>query len=247
VKRQAKALLRWAGYELTRTDLLPEHIPDVTENEWRIYKQVRPYTMLSLERILANIRAVEHVVNNRISGDIVECGVWRGGSSMAMALAVADQSRNFWMFDTYSGMTEATDADFSNTGIKASVELAAARKREVATESHLIAFASLEDVKRNLQLTGYPSERIRFIQGPVEETIPRECPEKIAILRLDTDWYESTRHELEHLYPRLAPGGLLILDDYGYWQGARKAVDEYFAGKLFLSRIDFTGRIAVKP
>ena len=72
-------------------------------------------------------------------------------------------------------------------------------------------------------------------------------PERIALLRIDTDWYESTRHELVHLYPRLSPGGVLIIDDYGHWQGARKAVDEYFQAGLFLNHIDYTGRLAIKP
>jgi O-methyltransferase len=83
----------------------------------------------------------------------------------------------------------------------------------------------------------------------VEDTIPNNIPEKIAILRLDTDWYESTRHELVHLFPRLSPYGVLIIDDYGCWQGAKKAVDEYISEnnlRIFLSRIDSTGRIAIK-
>jgi O-methyltransferase len=97
---------------------------------------------------------------------------------------------------------------------------------------------------------GYPEEQIHFVEGPVEETVPGSAPAELALLRLDTDWYESTKHELEHLYPRLARGGVLILDDYGYWQGARRAVDEYLAGldsPLLLNRIDHTARIALKP
>ena len=96
---------------------------------------------------------------------------------------------------------------------------------------------------------GYPAERIHFVQGKVEETIPRVLPERIALLRLDTDWYESTRHELIHLYPKLCAGGVLVLDDYGHWQGSRKAVDEWMAQtgtRMLLNRVDYTGRIAVK-
>ena len=91
--------------------------------------------------------------------------------------------------------------------------------------------------------------RVEFVQGRVENTLPAAAPPEIALLRLDTDWYESTRHELEHLYPRLVDGGVLIVDDYGYWQGARQAVDEYFGETgeaILLNRIDDTGRIAVK-
>ncbi len=109
--------------------------------------------------------------------------------------------------------------------------------------------ASLQEVRHNMQATGYPSGQIHYIEGRVEETIPAQIPDSIALLRLDTDWYESTRHELEHLYPRLVEGGVLVLDDYGHWQGARQAVDEYFAQaghRPLLQRIDYSGRLAVK-
>jgi hypothetical protein len=112
------------------------------------------------------------------------------------------------------------------------------------------ARASLAEVQANLARTGYPAELIRCVPGRVEATVPAEAPEEIALLRLDTDWQASTRHELEHLYPRLKRGGVLIVDDYGHWRGARQAVDDYFRTKqipIFLGRIDYTGRIAVKP
>jgi hypothetical protein len=109
--------------------------------------------------------------------------------------------------------------------------------------------ANIFEVKKNMALTNYPEDNIRYIKGMVEETIPANLPEKISILRLDTDWYESTLHELEHLYPLLSVGGVLIIDDYGHWQGAKKAVDEYISKnklRILLNRIDYTGRIAIK-
>jgi O-methyltransferase len=111
------------------------------------------------------------------------------------------------------------------------------------------AYAQLDDVRANLAFTSYPADRVRFIRGKVEDTLPREAPHTIAILRLDTDWYVSTRHELIHLYPKLAVGGVLIIDDYGSWEGARKAVDEFIDDNrlpILLQRIDPTGRISVK-
>jgi hypothetical protein len=110
--------------------------------------------------------------------------------------------------------------------------------------------ASLDDVTANMRRTGYPPERVTFVEGTVEDTIPRIVPDSIALLRLDTDWYSSTAHELEHLLPLLVPGGVLVLDDYGYWQGARRAVDEYLAQTgipLLLTPVDYTGRVAVMP
>ena len=97
--------------------------------------------------------------------------------------------------------------------------------------------------------SGYPPERVHYVQGKVEETLLGKRPRSIACLRLDTDWYESTRDELEHLFPLLVPGGVLILDDYGFWAGQKKAVDEYFAAHgitLLLQRIDANARLAIK-
>ena len=97
--------------------------------------------------------------------------------------------------------------------------------------------------------TGYPSERVHYVKGRVEETIPARAPAEISILRLDTDWYESTKHELDHLYPRLSPGGVVLFDDYGYWEGAREAVDEFLdaTGERLLLHRMASGRLAVKP
>jgi hypothetical protein len=101
-----------------------------------------------------------------------------------------------------------------------------------------------------LARTGYPLKQVRFVRGRVEDTLPQEALEQISVLRLDTDWYESTRHELAHLFPRLVRGGVLLCDDYGFWGGARKAVDQCIAAHripLLLHRIDHTGRAAINP
>lgn len=223
----------------------PAREPDITDAEWATWQAVKPYTMTSLPRILANIRATQHVIDAKIPGAFVECGVWRGGSAMAMArtLSAAGEMRDVYLFDTFAGMTPATDKDRDPTGAPAAELLKTESK-----EGHVWAIASLEDVTRNVATARYPTERLHLIQGPVEQTIPAHAPEQIACLRLDTDWYESTRHELQHLYPRLAPGGILIIDDYGHWSGAKQAVDEYFTGRpVFMNRIDYTGRLLVKP
>ena len=101
-----------------------------------------------------------------------------------------------------------------------------------------------------MRSTGYDDALITYVKGPVEDSLPNHAPPAIALLWLDTDWYESTRHELEHLYPRLVSGGVLIIDDYGHFRGARKAVDEYFARnkeKILFQRVDYTARMAIKP
>lgn len=207
--------------------------------------------MVSVARIVANLRAVDYILRSRIPGDIVECGVWRGGSSMAMALRLlqqGDSSRKMWMYDTYSGMADASALDVSYAGESGAASLASAKRRDVPDPGRSSAYASLDEVRANMRTTGYPLNKVEFIKGLVEQTLPGTAPDKISLLRIDTDWYESTKHELVHLYPRLSLGGVLIIDDYGHWQGARRAVDEYFADTpVFLNRIDYTGRLVIKP
>lgn len=165
---------------------------------------------------------------------------------MAVARTLLEEGdiRDLYLFDTYAGMTAPTEHDVDHEGLAAQVQY----DERAAADHTEWCFASLEDVRANLLSTGYPEDRLHFIKGDVLQTIPQETIGEIALLRLDTDWYESTLHELKHLYPRLRVGGILIIDDFGYWQGCRKAVEEYF-GKTgpFLALIDQTGRLAVKP
>ncbi|GAB4092302.1 class I SAM-dependent methyltransferase [Flaviaesturariibacter terrae] len=211
-------------------------------------QRCQPFTMTSPERLFTLSTAVRYVVKNRIQGDFVECGVWRGGSSMMMAieLLAAGELRDLYLYDTYEGMSEpgAEDVDLNQNSADKLLQ-----RSQKTNESIIWAYATLEDVRQNLSRTGYPAANTHYVQGKVEDSIPATLPRTIALLRLDTDWYESTRHELLHLYPLVAPGGVVIIDDYGHWQGARKAVDEYFAQhNLFplLHRIDYTGRVFIK-
>jgi hypothetical protein len=249
----ARSLLARAGYDLvplpSARDLGRTH-PDIEPAFAALYGRCAPFTMTSVERMYALWQAVGHVHGHAVPGDVVECGVWRGGSSMLAALALlekGDSGRTLWLFDTFEGMSEPTEHDVDPNGARMLDEWDRHRGQ---TGDPVFAFGALEEVRGNIAETGYPAERVRYVQGKVEDTIPGEAPERIALLRLDTDWYESTRHELDHLYERLAPGGVLIIDDYGHWAGARQAVDEFFAGRddaPLLSRIDYTGRIGVKP
>ncbi|QDT15546.1 TylF/MycF/NovP-related O-methyltransferase [Alienimonas californiensis] len=211
---------------------------------------VRDYTMTSPARVAALCDAVEYVQNHNLPGDFVECGVWRGGSVMAMLHVLkrrGELGRDVHLFDTFEGMSAPTDLDRDPDGHTAA-ELLEEEKADKAASANW-AYCSQEDVERNVASVGYPAERLHFVRGKVEDTLPDAVPETISLLRLDTDWYESTKHELEHLFPRLVPGGVLILDDYGHWEGARRAVDEYLRDRgvrMFLQRVDYTGRLAVK-
>jgi len=230
-----------AGPQAAETPALDRHIID----------RVRPYTMTSDERLQALIDAVRYCVRRDIPGDFAECGVWRGGSVLAMLLTLQEEGvtdRDVHLFDTFEGMTAPTEHDVSSLDPPA-LETWNQAEGKAWKEFFDDSIFNLEQVREALTTSGYPAHRLHFVKGPVEDTLPTNAPGRLALLRLDTDWYESTRHELEHLYPRLQPGGVLIIDDYGHWDGARRAVDEYLEEqeeRLLLNRIDYTGRIAVK-
>ena len=251
IKRIVRSTLRRRGYVLTPIDAVgssPEFPADFDEEMQDVWRWVSSFTMTSAERVMALRQSVQYLVQNGIQGDIVECGVWKGGSMMVAArtlkeLGVTD--RQLYLFDTFEGMSAPTAEDVSFRGESAATLLS----KSVDNADWIRAHSTLDEVKSNIRKAGYPEERISFVKGKVEDTIPGNAPERIALLRLDTDWYESTYHELLHLYPRLCPGGVLIIDDYGHWAGARKAVDNYFAKqklKPLLHRIDYSGRICIK-
>ena len=223
--------------------------PDFDEVSRSVIPLVRGYTMTGPDKLHALISAVQYVAKAGIPGAFVECGVWRGGSMHAVARTLdlcGVHDRDLYLFDTFQGMTEPTTRDRM---VGQQDVTAADLMQESSKESRLWAIASKEDVLDGLSTLPYPQDRFHLVEGPVEDTVPGGAPEQIALLRLDTDWYESTRHELEHLYPRLQPGGILIIDDYGSWQGSKEATDEYVAAltePLLLMRAG-RSRIAVKP
>ncbi len=241
INKVLRKFVQQFGYDIVKQSGKIE--TDRSSSEFQeILKKVRPYTMTSEDRIWSLHNAMNYVVKNNIEGDIVECGVWRGGSSMVAALTMLNHqtsNKKLFMYDTYEGMSEPSDEDVSILGDTG----------EATWQGINQCFADLQDVSTNIYSTNYPKEKINLIKGKVEDTIPQTIPEKISLLRLDTDWYESTYHELVHLFPRLVKGGVLIIDDYGHWQGARKAVDQYFSENnipILLNWIDYTGRVAIK-
>jgi len=180
----------------------------------------------SIEPLYSLYLDIKYIVQYDIPGDIVECGVWKGGMMQFAALLLkklGDESRNLYLYDTYSGMPEPGDYDLDWDNISAKNAYNLCQQKGIKWGYG----GPLEDVKNNLFSTGYPEDKIYFIEGLVEETIPKTIPKSISILRLDTDFYDSTKHELNELYPLLNIGGILIIDDYGYYKGSRKATDEY--------------------
>jgi O-methyltransferase len=235
---------RWRVEHVVGTPIPADYDPQLAET----IRSVRRDSLTTAPRLAALCDGVEYLVASNVEGAVVECGVWRGGSMMAAALTLlrlGQTDRDLYMFDTFAGMPQPGPADERSPydGYSPHRRWRRLRRRGWAA-------VPASTVGENLGRTGYPSERLHLVEGMVEETIPERAPERIALLRLDTDWYASTKHELVHLYPRLQPGGVLIIDDYGHYAGARRAVDEYFAetgGRPLLSRIDYTGRLAIKP
>tara|TARA_B110001452_G_scaffold223922_1_gene197304 strand:- start:66 stop:821 length:756 start_codon:yes stop_codon:yes gene_type:complete len=222
---------------------------EITDEERKIIEVSDNYSMTGTIRMWALLQSIKNVIQNKIEGDIVECGVWKGGNLILSQkyLNSRNNKKEIYGFDTFGGMTEPEEVDVDYRSIPAS-DMHLLHKKKDDKENGW-AFCSLADVNKNLNDT-VPNNNINLIEGKVEETLLNEknLPNKISILRLDTDWYASTKIELEILYPRLMSGGFLIIDDYGHFKGCKKAVDEYFKDKMpYLHYVDYTCRLIIKP
>jgi len=249
-----KKVFRRYGYEITRpvgpdvVDTARQYPVDFDEATLAMIREVEIHTMTGPEKLFALRSAISYLVDNDIPGDFVECGVWRGGSMMAAArtlIELGDTSRHLYLLDTFEGMPKPTPEDVDWNG----ESMLGRWNAEHRNRFNRDARASVDEVADNMATVGYGDDKIHLVKGMVEDTIPEHTPDRIALLRLDTDYYSSTLHELVHLYPLLAPGGVLIIDDYGHFKGAEQAVTEYFAGTgehVLLHRIDYSARMMVK-
>ena len=196
---------------------------------------ISPYTMVDQPRLDAVLRAIDRMAGR--PGAFVECGVWRGGVCMLAAgrLMELGDLRDIYLFDTFEGLPPPTSEDGDGA-------------RDYWQEGRLKG--ALEDVRANMASTGYPAELVHYVVGKVEDTMPLVSMPDIAVLRLDTDWYSSTKAELDFLYPKLVSGGQILIDDFGHWQGCNKAVREYFAAHPPApewTQDDYTGISGAKP
>jgi len=247
-KRSILSIVQRAGYVLLHDNYQQSgNVLGDTQIAFReLCVKVKPFTQTSTERLYAMHLATDYIVRAGIPGSIVECGVARGGSMMMAALtlvALGDTSRQLALFDTFAGHPKP---DRQRDGELYYQEWS---RQKITDKSSHWSEVQLEEVFQNMKSTGYPMEKVKLVKGMVEDTLPSNLPSQIALLRLDTDWYESTAHELRYLYPLLAQRGVLIIDDYGCMPGAREAVDEYFRDNgitLLLNRIDSDGRMAIK-
>tara|TARA_A100001015_G_scaffold311585_2_gene415122 strand:+ start:173 stop:943 length:771 start_codon:yes stop_codon:yes gene_type:complete len=253
LKKLIKKLVNYTNFRIVHKNDWYERqvnlIPEIVEDELNFIKNLEKYSMCPPAAHWSIIQSIKHISKKNIAGDLVECGVFKGGNLILMnhIMQKLNLKKKIFAFDTYDGMSEPTIYDKDLKDIPADKTF---KKYNIRNEKW--CYGSLEEVKRNINLfdKGYKSNFF-FIKGKVEDTLKKSenIPEKISLLRLDTDFYESTKIELEVLYPRLSKGGVLIIDDYGHWKGSQKAVDEYFDLKKnfhFLHRIDYGTRLLIK-
>ncbi len=251
MKHIFRKIFNTMGYTVVRSQQKALIDADIARDSvfMEIYESCKPFTMVSVEKSYALYLATKYIIDNKIPGDFVECGVWRGGQTMIMAqvlLRANDTSRKIYLYDTYTGMTEPDVMDV-HIGNDEPASVTWSKEQQVGHNDW--CYAPRQDVEKNLISTGYPAEKLVFVEGMVEDTIPSVLPEKIALLRLDTDWYASTYHEMVHAFPRLQEKGVLVVDDYGTWAGSRKAIDQYLEEQhmpLLLNKVGKSGRVAIK-
>ena len=253
IKNIAKKIVDSLGYKITKQNKLieKEGVPiDIVDAQFlTIFKECEPFTFTSIVTMYDLYQSVRYVIKNNIPGDFVECGVWKGGSAMLIAktlLALGVNNRTIYLYDTFEGMSEPTAKDVDFKGEKAETLL---NQVDKFSGKSVWCYSTIDEVQGNLYSTGYPKEKLLFVKGKVEDTIPQTLPKTVSLLRLDTDWYESTYHEFVHLFPLLSKQGVLIIDDYGHWKGAREATDTYFEENninLLLNRISYSVRTGIK-
>jgi len=229
---------------IKKEDFWKNNIPEIDEENKNLIEFIGEYSLTPLIRRWTLIKSLHYINKKKIIGDIVECGIWRGGN-LFLAKKIQDKyykeiKRKFYGFDTFEGMPEPSTHD----GVKVNeIYQNFKNKNEPWTK------ASLDDVKNFSKKLFLDIDEFNFIKGKVEDTLKdkKNLPNKISLLRLDTDLYESTKIELNILYPLLVEKGILIIDDYGDFQGCRKAVDEYFSDKnVLMISVDKSCRVIVK-
>jgi O-methyltransferase len=213
---------------------------------------VKDHSMASFERMATLWQQVRYLDRHGIRGALVECGVWKGGAIGLMALAHMRSNRPpvrpLHLFDSFQGIAQPR-ADIDG---RAAITFAAGRAKGTL-ESIGKLVSPMEDSEQLLtERIAYPKTLIHYHQGWFQNTLPRDASDlsDIALLRLDGDWYDSTALCLEHLYPKVVRSGVVVIDDYGHFEGCRRAVDEFLSSlvtPILLSHIDYTGRYFVKP
>ena len=254
IAKTVNSISKKFGYRLIKIEKndWSEEFVGITKSEKSILDVCSKYSMTGYERMYFLIKAIEHIKYDKIDGDFVECGVWKGGNLILFEKMMEKLKikRKIYAYDTFEGMPEPGKFDYTYKKESAKKIINSLRQKKADPKKNIVlAECSLEKVKQNYNKNTKLNKNLTCVKGQVEKTlkIKKNLPKKISILRIDTDWYESTKVELEILFPLLSKNGFLIIDDYGYWSGAKKAVDNYFQKKsVSLFKIDFTSRFVIK-
>jgi O-methyltransferase len=208
---------------------------DLRDFLW-VSRQVRANTLVVPSSLAALYRLTKELDRRGVEGDLVECGTWNGGSAAVIARAArlgAKPIRELWLFDSFQGLPSVTQEDGD------------AARAHVGT-----LVADRTKVKEILDRVGTPSDRVHVVPGWFRETFRTAPIENIALLHIDADWYESVKLSLEYFYDKVSPNGAIVLNDYGAWQGAKRAVDEFIDQRglsIALRWVDPGTRYFLKP
>ncbi|GAC1404449.1 MAG: hypothetical protein NVSMB56_19020 [Pyrinomonadaceae bacterium] len=199
----------------------------------RELQRIRSYSMSDI-RLLEELNTLAHdVIAQKVVGDFVECGVCNGGSAAAVACALRDTDRRLWLYDSFQGLPEPIECDGG-----------------LAREFVGKCLGAEENVREALRLSEFPEERYTIRKGWFHETFPlRPLPDAVAILHIDADWYDSVMLTLNTFYDLVPDGGVIILDDFGHWEGCREAFYDFVAErkiKPLLERFGHTQAFWVK-
>ena len=234
------------GYSVINNN---QKIAELSKKDYELINLIKNYSMTPKIRIYNLMQALKHLKIKKIEGDYVECGVWKGGNILLFKKFLESENsrqRNIYAFDTFEGMTDPDKNDFEISTNNTAIKLLQKDKNK---KTNVWGICNLDQVKKNISKHTKDLNNIYFIKGDVEKTLNeiKNIPEKISLLRLDTDWYKSTKKELEVLYEKVSSGGVIIIDDYGHWGGSKKAVDEFFSNKyVWMHYVDYACRLIIK-
>lgn len=188
-----------------------------TEIRLFLYTKYEDFTMVGKDKFFESLELSERIAG--VPGSIVEAGVWRGGMLAGLA-ELHGNSRSYFAYDSFQGLPEAQAIDG---------EKAKQYQSDTAAANYFDNCAAEEKFIKDLFLK-LPGIDLKIVKGWFSDTLREEnnLPDQIALLRMDGDWYESTMNIMEFLYPRVAKGGVIIIDDYDYWEGCKKAIHTYF-------------------
>ena len=252
LKKFIKRILNNFGYKIISKKLVQEGRKfncRSHQEELKEFEKVEHLALSSLPNKWSLIQSLKYIKENNIDGDIVETGVYKGANLILVNnfLNKHKLKKTIFAYDTYSGQPDPTELDFDLKGTNMVEKFSELKKKNI-----IPVFCSLDDVKKNItQYSEYDLTNFKFVKGKVEDTLNKKdnLPLKISILRLDTDFHDSIKKSLEILYPLLSNGGVLIVDDYGHFKGAKIAVDNFFKDKknILMHRVDYTCRLIIKP